>query len=76
MSFAAVLAAAAVFLLALAHAVGVALRARSPWLVVDVVMLVVVAFLVRSAALRLLDEGATEAWRWTLAGLLMAGSSP
>jgi hypothetical protein len=68
----ALMAAAAVALLALAHAAGVAIRARSPWLIVDVVMLVVCTLLVRSAALRLLDEGATEAWTWTLAGLLIA----
>jgi len=67
-----VIAAAAVFLLALVHAIGIALRARSPWLVVDVVTLVVVALLVRSMALRLLDEGATDAWKWTLSGLLVA----
>ncbi|MBI4918124.1 MAG: hypothetical protein HY825_19960 [Acidobacteria bacterium] len=67
-----VIAPAAVFLLALAQAAGVAIRARSPWLVVDVVMLVVVTLLVRSMALRLLDEGATEAWTWTLAGLVIA----
>jgi len=68
----ALMAAAAVALLALAHAAGVAIRARSPWLVVDVVMLVVCTLLVRSAALRLLDEGATSAWTWSLTGLLIA----
>jgi hypothetical protein len=70
----ALMAAAAVALLAVAHAVGIALRARSPWLIVDVVMLAVVTVLVRPTALRLLDEGATDAWRWTRAGLLLAGS--
>jgi hypothetical protein len=68
----ALMATAAVALLALAHAAGVAIRARSPWLVVDVVMLVVCTLLVRSAALRLLDEGATDAWTWSLTGLLVA----
>jgi hypothetical protein len=68
------LAAAAVLLLALAHAVGIALRARSPWLVVDVVMLVVVALLIRSTALRLIGEGAFDALRWTLTGVLAAAA--
>ena len=63
------------FLVAFSHAAAVALRSRSPWLVVDIVLLAVCGLLVARTALRLLRAGyvesLTKAVPWGIAALLL-----
>jgi hypothetical protein len=62
-------------LVALSHAAAVAVRSRSPWLVVDLVLLVVCGALAARSALRLAHEGYVEpllrAAPWGVAALLL-----
>ena len=64
------------FVVALLHAVTLAVRSRSPWLVIDVVLLVVCSLVVGRSAASLLREGLPIAYvglaGWGLPALLLA----